>query len=247
MEIKKIQIDKSPAKILLKPVFENLHVIKFEDFGEMETNDLLNEWIVNFNEYVKNNNIEIMSFDTENCIEICSFLDKCDLSLYKKKHFYAKLLDSQESIEDDNLLYKPISNIPDEDFIHFFSIITQGDTDMSEDYSKEYMDMVEMAGANFKKDNWKIVYQDSVKIGLVFPQLYPDDSGEGSIFYIGVLPEYRGKGLGVKIHSKGIEFLKNLNATKYVGSTLESNQAMNSVFKKNGCETQYTQLFYKCN
>jgi ribosomal protein S18 acetylase RimI-like enzyme len=83
--------------------------------------------------------------------------------------------------------------------------------------------------------NWLLAYRDGKLAGAVFAQRYFDKPEEGSIFFIGLTPEFRGKGLAKILHAKGLELLSNEGCTGYVGSTDIQNTAMIAVFKANDC------------
>ena len=67
------------------------------------------------------------------------------------------------------------------------------------------------------------------------PYIHPENPYIGSLLNFGVKPEFRGKGYGSIIHSKGLELLKEMGAKKYIGSTKPTNYAMLRVFEINGC------------
>jgi GNAT superfamily N-acetyltransferase len=94
---------------------------------------------------------------------------------------------------------------------------------------------IEFAGDAYHPETWVIAYQDNKPVGLVFPQRYDDKPEEGSLFMIGVVPEFRGKGLSKILHAKGLELLASVGVKEYVGSTDVKNEPMIRTFASNGC------------
>lgn len=73
-------------------------------------------------------------------------------------------------------------------------------------------------------------------VGVVFPHLEPDKDKEGRIFWIGIHPKFRGKGLGKNLHLIGLYRLQNdFKAKSYVGATQINNYSMRKIMIYNGC------------
>ena len=71
---------------------------------------------------------------------------------------------------------------------------------------------------------------------MVFPHLEPDKDNEGRIFWIGIQPKFRGKGLGKNLHQIGLYRLQNdFKAKSYLGATQINNNSMRKIMKYNGC------------
>ena len=99
----------------------------------------------------------------------------------------------------------------------------------------EFAGYVEHAGSAFDLRYWMIAYEDEQPAGAVFAQRYWDKMEEGSLFIVGLVPEYRGKGLAKVIHAKGLAMLAAMGVEGYVGSTDVQNLAMIKTFVTNGC------------
>ncbi|KEK22643.1 acetyltransferase [Bacillus gaemokensis] len=88
-------------------------------------------------------------------------------------------------------------------------------------------------------EGWKkacIVFCEKNKpIGISIPHIEPGTKDEGRLFYFGLLPEERGKGLSIHIHLQSLYMLKQMGATYYIGSTHMINEKMKKIFWKNGC------------
>lgn len=99
----------------------------------------------------------------------------------------------------------------------------------------EFTEWTEHAGDALDLNNWLIAYHESRRAGVMFAQRYVDKPEEGSIFFIGLTPEFRGKGLAKILHAKGLELLAGIGCTGYVGSTDIQNTAMIRAFEANDC------------
>lgn len=104
--------------------------------------------------------------------------------------------------------------------------------------------LIRFAGPAFRASNWVQVISAESVVGIVLPQLYWDAPVLGTLFYLGVAPEFRGRGLGRAFHLWGLHRLRQLGATTYVGSTEVGNTAMLRVFAANGCRLLHEQVEY---
>lgn len=100
----------------------------------------------------------------------------------------------------------------------------------AEDDLKE---LIEAAGASHDPGEWVFVDDPSGRVGVVLPHADPD--GRGTLFYLGVVPERRGEGLGRALHAYGLRALRRRGATRYEGSTDERNAPMLAIFCHNEC------------
>jgi GNAT superfamily N-acetyltransferase len=99
----------------------------------------------------------------------------------------------------------------------------------------EFDHNIEFAGAAYHPETWLIAYRDAEPVGVIFAQRYDDKMEEGSLFFVGVLPSFRGQGLGKVLHAKGLEMLASIGVKEYVGSTDVQNEPMIRTFAANGC------------
>lgn len=82
-------------------------------------------------------------------------------------------------------------------------------------------------------------------LGISIPHIERGTKDEGRIFYFGIVPDMRGKGLGTKIHKITLELMLKMNIKYYVGSTDESNAYMLNIFKRNGCQLKNKKGIYR--
>ncbi len=71
-------------------------------------------------------------------------------------------------------------------------------------------------------------------IAFVFAQVAPK-SGWSRITYMGLAPEWRGRGLGKWVHRRGFELMRRQGGKLYHGGTLEQNAGMRALFLSHGC------------
>lgn len=220
----------------------NTHIVKkISILNDIDFN-ILSEQVSNF---VNTNNIEIMSDDREIYNLHNKFLDS-NFKVYKRKFFYEKYLENHNFSYIDIFEYKSIKEIGENNFLEIFREVTIDDLERPEiNFKDDYYSMCEDAGDKFDPDFWKIVYYKNKEIGIIMPQIFPDKTEEGTIFYFGLIKEYRNKGFGKILHSKCLSLLKEKNVRRYVGSTLDINYSMNKVFINNNCNKTMTRFFYK--
>lgn len=104
--------------------------------------------------------------------------------------------------------------------------------------------LIALAGATYSPHAWRVALIGGEPVGCVLPQEYEDTPGLGTQFYIGIIPAFRGRGLGKALHAAGLQFLAESGVAKYVGSTDERNAAMLRVFDANGCAESGRQGFF---
>jgi len=92
----------------------------------------------------------------------------------------------------------------------------------------------------------QVFYLQNNPVGISIPHIEPGTMNEGRLFYFGLLPEVRGKGLSTPLHLQSLWALKEMGATRYIGSTHIANKPMQRVFEKNGYSVRsLTESYYK--
>lgn len=80
--------------------------------------------------------------------------------------------------------------------------------------------------------------------GVVFPHLEPGRDREGRMFWIGIHPDFKGKGYGKNLHLIGLHRLQHdFKAETYLGVTRANNGAMRKVMEANGCLQESNSVF----
>lgn len=82
-------------------------------------------------------------------------------------------------------------------------------------------------------------------VGISIPHIEKGTKEEGRLFYFGVVPEMRGNRIGTKIHQLSLHLLKEMEATRYVGSTDVSNKHMIAIFRHNSCKLRDRKGIYR--
>ncbi|MFJ7725189.1 GNAT family N-acetyltransferase [Neobacillus sp. NPDC097160] len=98
--------------------------------------------------------------------------------------------------------------------------------------------------------NWenscRVYFLQNHPIGISIPHIEPGTTDEGRLFYFGLLPKMRRKGLSSAMHLQSLWALKEMGASYYIGSTDIANKKMQGVFEKNGCvKRSQTETYYK--
>jgi len=99
-------------------------------------------------------------------------------------------------------------------------------------------------------DSWRnscrVFIKEERPIGITIPHLEPGTTDEGRLFYFGMIPDVRGKGLSAILHQQSLQFLKKMGATYYIGNTHATNIKMQQVFIRNGCSLKsHMESYYK--
>lgn len=89
-----------------------------------------------------------------------------------------------------------------------------------------------------------LVYWEGKQLGMVIPIIEPGTKEEGRLFYMGILPEQRGKGYGTLLHQLGLDLLQEKGATYYIGSTGIENKPMQQIFRNNNCKPIFQAVTY---
>ena len=100
-------------------------------------------------------------------------------------------------------------------------------------------------GFFYQDEWWQIGFSSDDRIvGFVFPVIYPDCARDGleeaTIYYIGVLPEYRGQGFAADLLLKGTRVLQDVGVWRVFCDTDANNIPMISAFKRVGYQ-QYSE------
>jgi RimJ/RimL family protein N-acetyltransferase len=191
--------------------------------------------------------IEVLSWDKPEKEIINNYLEKSGFKIYKKKLFFEKSLENYDMPYDKPFNFKTLNEVGKNYFIEIMVKASIGDPfeDMASDPEKGFQELVDYAGEKFNPNWWKIAYLNNIPVGVILPQIFSYSIDEGTLFYLGIIPEFRGKGFGKIIHSIGLEFLKTKNVLKYKGSTDIENKPMINIFKMNNCIQTNSQLIFK--
>jgi ribosomal protein S18 acetylase RimI-like enzyme len=92
---------------------------------------------------------------------------------------------------------------------------------------------------NSKFDSIQIGQFDGKLAAIIVAQVIPT-SGWSRITYMGILPEFRRKGLGTWVHRHGFAMMRAQGGRHYHGGTLRGNKPMESLFRREHCKEYRT-------
>jgi RimJ/RimL family protein N-acetyltransferase len=172
-------------------------------------------------------------------------LESAGYSITLSKSLFRRGLADYRMPYTDPLRYRTLDEVPRELFQEVLEAAHIGDPleESAADDRSALETYISLAGQAYESRRWRIAELDGVPVGVILPQPYPDMPTLGTLFHIGVLPEFRGRGLGRILHAKGLELLSG-EVDTYVGSTHVLNAPMIRVFERNGCEFTTTQHMY---
>ncbi len=96
----------------------------------------------------------------------------------------------------------------------------------------------------FHPEDWVVLRIDGVAAGVVIPAFLDARRDGGTLFYVGVLPAFRGRGLGAVLTRRGVETMLARGATRYADSCNALNTSMRRIFDRLGCGLVTTQHFF---
>lgn len=191
---------------------------------------------------------EILAWDRPEDYETNRSMEAAGFVVGRRKVFVERDLVGYESPYENRLTYKTLAELGEERFLELMTEASKGDPfeDMTgRDPRSDFRELVDYAGDKFDPTWWRAGYLRGAPMGVVLPQEFADRDGEGSLFYVGVLPDHRGHGHGKRLHAAGLEFLARNGIGHYVGSTDSRNMPMLAIFAANDCRSTGSQLFYK--
>jgi ribosomal protein S18 acetylase RimI-like enzyme len=155
-----------------------------------------------------------------------------------QKQYARRNIEGYRSPYSDELSCRPISSLKREEIIAIYGEAMRDTAGRDLDSTNPALELdhnIEFAGTAYHPETWVIAYRDEKPVGVIFAQRYDDKMEEGSLFFVGVMPAFRGQGLGKVLHAKGLEMLASIGVKEYVGSTDVQNEAMIKTFAANGC------------
>lgn len=119
-------------------------------------------------------------------------------------------------------------------------VVERGSRQVAEQFLAESKD-----GFSYHDEWWQIgISSDDRVVGFVFPAIYEGCAKNGleeaTIYYIGVLPEYRGQGFATDLLLKGTRVLQDVGVWRVFCDTDVNNIPMISTFERVGYQ-QYSE------
>ncbi len=176
------------------------------------------------------------------------WLDRAGFLVARRKVFVERALPFEGAVDLEGCTLHTVRDEGVERFARALEQAAEGDPFEPEgchDAVGELEELVRLAGDAFDPDGWWVVREDGRAAGVLLPQVRADRRDTGTLFYVGVLPAWRGRGLGRRLHALGLRKLGERGCRRYVGSTEARNVPMLAVFARNGCRETARQLFYE--
>ncbi len=192
--------------------------------------------------------IGILSWDRTESAEINAALERAGFEIEKKKAFVARSLKRDLPRPGTRFAFRTLAEAGKAAFLRVMTEAAAGDPfeDMAgRDAEDDFRELTDAAGDRFNPASWMLAQVDGDVVGVVLPQEFSGSDREGTLFYVAVLPAFRGRGYGRALHASGLSMLAERGVTRYVGSTDTRNAPMLKVFEANGCPQTGTQLFYR--
>jgi GNAT superfamily N-acetyltransferase len=192
--------------------------------------------------------ITVMSSDRPRNREILSALERAGFEIEKTKAYVGRSLESELPEPEVTFGFLTLAEVGREKFVGVMTAAAEGDPfeDMEgRDPDADFQELVDMAGDRFDESMWYLPLVDGEIVGVLLPQAFPDSETDGTLFYVAVLPRFRGRGYGRALHATGLSMLAARGVTSYIGSTDTRNAPMLRVFEANGCPQTNTQFFYR--
>jgi len=190
--------------------------------------------------------VSVVTWDVPESEAINDALGRAGFEIRKRKIVVERSIAGYTSPYHDPFTYSSLEVVGRESFVRIMVEASEGDPfedSADRDVDREFQEMVDYAGKRFDPTWWTIAGLDGETVGVVLPQAYAGYDDEGTLFYVGVRPPFRGRGYGKILHAAGLEFLSRHGVTTYIGSTDDRNVPMIAVFKANGCARTATQVF----
>lgn len=100
---------------------------------------------------------------------------------------------------------------------------------------------------NFKEEHCQLVVYEDEMIGFFIASIDHhsiSEKVEGSLKSFGIYEQFRGKGIGQKLHDRATYYLKQNRVTDYYGSCSSKNTPMIKIFENNGFDLVEEQYFF---
>jgi GNAT superfamily N-acetyltransferase len=190
----------------------------------------------------------VFTSDSPKNAELVGALERAGFTVEKKKALVGRGLEGELPGQGIGFAFVPLAEVGRRRFVEVMTEAAEGDPFESmegRDADADFEELVELAGNRYDPWSWFLALVDGEVVGVLLPQILPDAESEGTLFYVGVLPRFRGRGYGRALHAAGLSMLAERGAVGYFGSTDTRNEPMLRVFARNGCERRSTQLFFR--
>lgn len=141
------------------------------------------------------------------------------------------------------LIFRSMAMAGEEPFIRLLGQIHEGSLESLDEDPYEAFERF-ASSRPFTPNTWLMAFDLSTPVGMVLVQV-DEDARTGSLLYLGVVPAFRGKGLGRLLHRKGLAILRKHLVTEYVAFADKKNEPMARILEKDGCSKVDFQEVYR--
>jgi RimJ/RimL family protein N-acetyltransferase len=190
--------------------------------------------------------IEVLSWDRPDLADMNAAFRGAGFRVGRRKVFVERDLTDYGPPMDDPFTYVALPDVGESAFVEVMTRAAEGDPfedAATRDPVTDFRELVEYAGETFDPRWWRIAELGGRTAGVVLPQRFPGPRSEGTLFYVGIVPSRRGRGLGKRLHAAGLSFLSSAGVVRYIGSTDDRNVPMLRIFEANRCRRTGVQIF----
>ena len=149
---------------------------------------------------------KLLSGDRETQAEINALIEGAGWQLDRRKAFVRRELVELPEIKSA-LTLRSLAEVGRKHFVAALLAASEGDpfeTSTAESAEADFDALIEGAGEQFDPAGWFVAQHSGEEVGVLLPQLCPDKLSVGTLFYVGVSPQFRGRGLGTAMHAEGL-------------------------------------------
>ena len=213
------------------------------DFALIDITPDGHEWLVRAVEQAAKPKTRKFSYnlynDTEQFADIKRLFGRAGFAVEQEKLQY--VYDKPVPANHPNALsFKSVADVGEGLFVEVVERVTVGSLDRlmvddaaqlgSRQAAREYVDGLK--GIDFNPDWWRLGYANGLLVGLILPQRFSDN--DGCINYVGVVPEYRGRGYGLHLAAEGTRLLTENGITKIYADIDIANKPLAAILERLG-------------
>jgi len=180
-----------------------------------------------------------------------AILSERGVKLALEQVLYARDLDEPIRVDSTALVFRPYEEVGKVATVELLGRIFAGSGRsgrMSSDALSELDEMLlDATGATGRPETslWRIAFDGDEPIGLYFPHLLGDAAHSGTLLYLGLVQEWRGRGPAHALFQATLHALYKAGARRYVEATGSDNAAARRGLEQYGCRaTGVVHRFY---
>lgn len=225
-----------------------------EEIGEIDSVKHFEEILDELKKHIVEKEIRsvsiILNEQQAECASYRELLEEFSFQQQDIQLFYRKDLSGFEDVEiEAQLSIKSLEEATSDVFLETWIQASTGSLNASAPFTslsaqEEFEGMQSELGTDYQK-SCLVVFHEDQAIGVTIPQIEQGTVDEGRLFYFGIVPSFRGKGLGESIHKLSLHLLKQMGATYYIGATGQHNIPMQRIFEANECKLIERKFIYR--